>query len=335
MYRIHQTHLNGKRPACRPRAMTLLEIVVVIAIIGILVALLLPAVQYSREAARRMTCASQLRQVAMGMHSHEALQRHLPSGGWGWRWTGEPDRGFGAEQPGGWAFNVLPFLEQDELRKAGSWIGNPDRASILSTSASVPVSVFNCPSRRAGTTLAFVHPVDYANMSRPQVVARSDYAACSGDLAPDVSGGRGRGPVSLPEGDSPWYVWHELDRSGVVYRRSTVSLGAISDGTTNTYLVGEKYLAQNNYYTGTAENDDQHHFVGYDSDTLRTTDLRYPPIADRLNVTSDHSFGSAHPTGFNMAMADGSVAFISYAVHLEVHRRRGNRFDGGVVQANP
>src|SRR4051812_9139133 len=70
------------------QAFTLLEIVISIGIIVIVFALLLPAVQHSREAARRMACASQLRQIAMGMHSHEAVQRHLPSGGWGWRWTG-------------------------------------------------------------------------------------------------------------------------------------------------------------------------------------------------------------------------------------------------------
>lgn len=282
-----------------------------------------------------MACSNQLRQIAMGMHAHEGLQRHLPTGGWGWRWSGEPDRGFGELQPGGWVFNVLPFLEQDELRNAGWGLSGLSRAESLSASAGVPVTLFNCPSRRPSATLPFVHPVDYVNIARPSLVARSDYAACSGDAAPDVSNGKGRGPASLPEGDWPGYVWHEVARSGVVYRRSTLPLTAIPDGMGNTYLVGEKYVADGDYYSGKGQNDDQHLLVGYDSDTLRITDLSYPPLWDGFNVTSDHSFGSAHPTGFNMAMGDGSVVFITYEVNLEVHRTRGNRYDGGVVSVNP
>ena len=313
------------------RAFTLVELLVAIAIIAIVVALLFPAVQSSREAARRTECKNNLRQIALGMHHHEGQFGHLPTGGWGWRWHGEPERGFGLEQPGGWIYNVLPFVEQAPLRELGSGLTGFARQKALQECAATPVSLFVCSSRRAAREFPFVHPVDYVNLGRPADVARSDYAACSGDVDPDVSGGRGRGPTSLPEGDSPNFHWLDTDHSGVVFRRSRVSLAVITDGLSNTYLVGEKYLARGDYATGKAQNDDQHMLVGFDMDTLRTTDLNAPPQPDSSPWPGDYSFGSAHAGTFHMAMADGAVVSIDYAIALDVHQARGNRHDGIAV----
>lgn len=318
---------------CR-RGLTFAELLVAIAIIGILVALLMPAIQFSREAARRMTCQNHLRQMAVAMHSHETVHRHLATGGWGWRWTGEPDRGFAEAQPGGWIYNLLPFIEQNDLRNMGTGQPDPQRGVLLSNASAIALELFHCPSRRAARQFPFVHNVNFVNMTRPAAVARSDYAACSGDQAPDVSFGRGRGPPSIAIGDSPAFVWVETDRTGVVFRRSRVTLGEISDGLSNTYLAGEKYLATAHYFTGLPQNDDQHLFVGYDSDTLRTTDPEHTPLPDSANFVSDHAFGSAHPAGFFMAMADASVQSISYDVDWRVHQARGNRYDGQVASAS-
>src|SRR3989304_8096603 len=90
---------------------TLVELLVVIAIMGILVALLLPAIQSTREVARRLQCSNNLKQMGMGCLSHLNEQGHFPSGGWGWAWSGDPDRGFRGRQPGGWLFNILPYIE--------------------------------------------------------------------------------------------------------------------------------------------------------------------------------------------------------------------------------
>ena len=95
---------------------TLVELLVVIAIIGILIGLLLPAVQSVREAARRIQCANHLKQMGLGALNHEEAHGFFPSCGWGWAWIGDPDRGFGETQPGGWIYNLLPFVEQDALQ---------------------------------------------------------------------------------------------------------------------------------------------------------------------------------------------------------------------------
>ena len=104
--------LRGQRNAA---AFTLVELLVVIAIIGILVALLLPAVQSAREAARRTECRNHLKQLALGCLLHEEANGFFPSGGWRYDWAGEPDRGFGEKQPGAWTYSVMPYLELNTL----------------------------------------------------------------------------------------------------------------------------------------------------------------------------------------------------------------------------
>jgi len=295
------------------------------AVIILLAALLLPAVQSAREAAKRTECQNHLRQIALACLAHEQSQRHLPTGGWGWRWQGDPDRGFGRNQPGGWTYNILPYLEHTALRERGAGYTNGAKEVEIMHLAQVALPVFHCPSRRAATPYPFVHPVGFVNMSRPSLLARCDYSACVGDLAPDLYG---PGPTSVAEGDSRDYSWDHLDGTGVVFRRSELPVAAILDGASHTYLVGEGYLCVEDYSTGKSANDDQGIYVGYDRDTLRCTHPNYPALRDNRTAGSDHSFGSAHAQGFHISFCDGSVRVIRYTISSTAHERLGSRADG-------
>src|SRR5437868_573880 len=160
------------RPCRKTAAFTLIELLVVIAIIAILIALLVPAVQKVREAASSAQCQNNLKQIGLAMHNCHDQYKYLPSAGWGWQWIGTPERGVGADQPGGWAYNVLPYVEQGALRQLGS---NPANfAADMNTLMQTPVIIFNCPSRRNGGpfpyTTAGGGPATYNSISKGTMV---------------------------------------------------------------------------------------------------------------------------------------------------------------------
>jgi hypothetical protein len=126
---------------CRkiPTGTTLVEILVAISIIGVLMALMLPAVQAAREAARKVSCKNNLRQIGMVLQSHHAAYNRFPSNGWGFRWMGDPAGGPNAEQPGGWIYSLLPYLEQESLHRLGRGISGLEKEAQLTQVMHTPV----------------------------------------------------------------------------------------------------------------------------------------------------------------------------------------------------
>lgn len=317
----------------RRLAFTLIELLVVITIIAILISLLLPAVQSAREAARRTQCINNLAQIAKSWLVHESTHKHLPTGGWGWDWTGDADAGFGKDQPGGWTFTILPYMEQVQLHALGkdnAGLTNATKKAFNSTRMGTPISIFCCPSRRPVTL--FYTPYTPHNANRKEMVAKCDYAASSGDRTNnEFNGGPGAGG---PSG----YTWADpANYTGVCFQRSQITFGHIRDGAAMCYMVGEKFLVPDLFEAGTDPGDNESVYCGFNNDIFRMSSTGALPLQDRNplkdasgNPISDSGqlkFGSSHPGGLNMAFCDGRVQTISYGISPTVHSRLGNRGD--------
>jgi prepilin-type N-terminal cleavage/methylation domain-containing protein/prepilin-type processing-associated H-X9-DG protein len=343
------------RRACSPRlpkrgvggaAFTLVELLVVVTIIGILIALLLPAVQAAREAARQMQCKNNLKQLALGCLNHERAHGTLPTGGWRYTWSGDPDCGFTRLQPGGWIYNILPYVELQALHDLGAGLPLPQKKIALAGLQETPIVMINCPTRRK--------PINYpvllsaAPFNAPNVLfsPKSDYAGNGGCAHPDatVPNGWWSFPTLSSNGGDPSFArtiafqWPTPAMyetyTGTICTGMTVKFSDITDGASNTYLIGEKYLSPDYYFNGTAPDDNNGICVGFDWDFQRWT-LVYngsaqptPPMQDAPGIWNGYIFGSAHDSTFNMAFCDGSVHAVNYSIDGTVHQLLGSRADG-------
>ena len=330
-------------------AFTLVELLVVITIIGILISLLLPAVQSAREAARRLQCSNNLKQLALAAHLHHEVHEYFPTGGWAWRRIGDPDLGFGKSQSGSWMYSLLPYIEQIALHDLGVGQSDAFKQEAFVARIQTPLSGFMCSSRReakhfaetltSGTSRPFFCTGEIT-MDCGGKVARSDYAACGGDdstgyvNADGQTDGRGMTTYTATR----WQAVQDAEGkpTGMTYRHSAVSIAAIRDGASNTYLYGEKYVCPDNYENGADGGDDQCWNSGYDSDTIRWTvnSAIFAPNQDQPGVYNHRNFGSAHSGGFNMAFADGSIHWISYDINSLTHANLGNKADGVAMDSS-
>ncbi|MBQ2822852.1 MAG: DUF1559 domain-containing protein [Thermoguttaceae bacterium] len=315
---------------------TLVELLVVIAIIGMLVGLLLPAVQQAREAARQMQCSNNLHNMSLGCLNVEASNKALPSGGWATSWLGDGDRGFTQKQPGSWIFAILPMMEQTALFQLAS-DGDPNTITQTQKDRGKPVwstslPFFNCPSRRPGTP-NYTRSTAYRNATaESNLQAKSDYAGVTGNTHPDANGGSAVG--TLKEGDELCASDSWLYRgNGAIFTGSHVRLSEIRDGTTNTYLLGEKYLGIDRYIPTDTKNldygDDVNAYTGGDDNQRWTNTV---PLQDRSGYNPCYGLGSTHAGSLKMAMCDGSVHSVSYSIDSETHKFLGIRNDGEAAQ---
>ena len=278
------------------RGFTLVELLVVIAIIGILIAMLLPAVQAVREAARRTTCNNNLHQIGIAVHNYDSSLGYFPDGGKNW-WGGRNKQAtkprMAPDQTWGWMYQILPYMEQGNLYYEQS------DAVVRRT----PVVGYFCPTRR---------PVTVINNSR----AVNDYAGNGGLI------GSGGGLGNWGDG-----------RNGAVISRGgvgpKVGFNLISDGSANTIMAGEKVVHPDHYFVYSCS-DNEGYTSGWDWDIIRWGDRL--PVSDRSKLSPpgscDNRFGSAHGVGVNFAFVDGSVHFITHDVDLKVFQNACQRDDG-------
>jgi len=306
----------------RARGFTLVELLVVIAIIGVLVALLLPAVQAAREAARRTQCSNKLRQLALACHNYHDTLLTLPSGGINlstltganWCSTGALEH---TRAP--WSVLILPYIEEGNLYDKFKF------GEQFTSSSNVPGSAtndalfklnnpkFQCPSSAIST----------------RSTNNTDYFA--------VQGGGPTPDCSTQGGTRVFY------KNGAMFWRSGITLAAITDGTSNTYLLGETRYC----LTPSGRPDGFH--AGWASG-LKSDAYGAPMVlaaakeqpnsikqhggnTDTLNIHS-RLFGSFHPAGLHMAMADGSVQFVSNNISLAIHQQTAIRDDGLPIGEN-
>jgi prepilin-type N-terminal cleavage/methylation domain-containing protein len=343
-----------------PQGFTLVELLVVIAIIGVLVALLLPAVQAAREAARRSQCINNLKQLGIACQLHVDAYKFLPTAGWGDWWVGCPDQGAGKNQPGSWAYQLLPFIEESARRGIGQGFkcGDPNSRAAIGKMVGTPVSLFYCPSRRPVQGYPWINGSN-VNFDPPELAAKSDYAGSVGDLGPEfIALGSDVGPSSLAAAET--YKWRysgeilvnivrnrfgdssSTGQTGVIIQHTEIQYRQITDGLSNTYLLGEKNLNPDFYVNGLAGNDDQSMYNGFDRDNIRSSFTWVPGTEDKVpprliprpdtpGVDVTWVFGGSHVGGWAALFCVGSVHFLPYEMDPIIHSRLGNREDGNSI----
>ena len=318
---------------------TIVELLVVVTIIGILIALLLPAVQSARGSPCA-ECCNHLKQMALAIHGHVNARGVFPTAGavpWpvieDYSTNGTP---WGPSKQGlGWAFQILPYLELESVY----------RLCVQTRLEQCELGIFFCPSRR---------PVTHYPDSAQRVLM--DYTGITAGDPPSITkDDPSTLYVSFWQSNDPWHPPHDKQWHGTIVRTNwditstppgpvgstgPIGFADVTDGTSNTVMLGEKRLHPGNYESGDWH-DDRGWSDGFDPDTMRST--AYPPgedvDGDILGIGGQDldlacCLGSAHSGAFNSALADASVRPLNYNIDRTVLAYLGNREDGNAIDGS-
>ena len=323
--------MSGAR---RP-AFTIIELLIVIVIVAMLLTLMAPAVQHVRESARDMDCSNRLRQIGIAIHAHEQAHKILPTNGWGYEWIGNPNRGFRRTQPGGWVYNILPYMEQSSVRDLGRGMvaGSSTQKKAALQMVQTVIPGFNCPDRHRNQLLPITDSYE-PKYSDPILEAqRTDYAINGGQANCSPGAEFAKGPQSFADAKTSEWVaeFMRMDNTctGVAHFGSEVRIAQITDGLSKTYLVGEKYLDPQHYLDGRGAGDKRTMLEGANEDITRWGSKPKPDTPGKQN---GGAWGGPHPEAFNMLYCDGSVRNISFSIKGSVHEQAANRSDGAAEE---
>ena len=294
------------------KAFTLIELLVVIAIIAILIGLLLPAVQKVREAANRMQCSNNLKQMGLAVHNYHDTHSQIPYSRVDPGWT--------------WAILILPFLEEGAYFEQWRQHGDRDYHSAPSALRTRPVKIYFCPSRRSATNGITVSIIGDSKGFDPKLPstftnniqgAVGDYAACIGDTS----------------GSADWLVGNPAGKNqpgngAFLYAGGNLSFSSVTDGLSQTLFIGEKHIP--NFQFGVSPDasiyngDTGHHQCqgGVGQLISRGPAMVFP---------FQNVFGSYHPGVCQFVMGDGSVKTINNAIDATNLGRLCNRHDGQII----
>ncbi len=345
----------------RRRGFTLVELLVVIAIIGILIGMLLPAVQQVREAARRSQCQNQMRQMSLGMLNYESAYQHFPAGVVGQKNTPVTDPSSARQYLAGKGFNwstiILPFIEQNAMHDQLSAVSEDFKTPRSFDPAVTPtvyleneiLPIFICPS----CPMDLINPIrggmDAREQGEIKVAGKSNYVGVIGPRLPkDLLAIRDSTEFETDGTGEPFATTqdnYDYEFPGVLFHNSKVTFGGLTDGSSNTFLVGERdgaegedpngrrYTRGAGLWCGTRQ-------VQWLNSSLGPTDGRVGYNLNSAYISSGAGidlfqqtwvpFSSTHPGGANFGRADGSVTFVPDEIDADAYEASGT-CDGGEI----